>query len=310
MKKLIDKLIKKKPFIFLDQIIYRFIDHLVIGSAAELTYFLVLSIFPFLIALLNIISFTSLVRTEFILDIMRYIPSDIETIIENFVNNLNVGSSESLLSIAVLGAIISASTGFRAIMRALNKAYECGESRNFIKKIGISIFFTVILVLIILVVFLALVLGELIGKFLFQFIYLESFFLTAWEYMRYIISFVFMILAFALMYKYSPNIDEGDSIKLTSTLPGAIFASLGWIFLSLIFSFYVSNFGSYSVTYGSLGGVIIMLVWLFISSIVIILGGEINATLKILKQRDFEIDSDRSFVLNLMNKSIKKTKNN
>ncbi len=90
MKEFLKKAIKKKPFIFLDQIIYRFTDHLVIGSAAELTYFLVLSIFPFLIALLNIISFTSLVKAEFILDIMRYVPSDIESIIENFVNNLNV----------------------------------------------------------------------------------------------------------------------------------------------------------------------------------------------------------------------------
>ena len=162
---------------------------------------------------------------------------------------------------------------------------------------------TFILILMIIVVFIGLVLGEVIGTFLFQILYLESFFLTAWEYMRYIISFVFMILAFALMYKFSPNIDKEDSIKLKSTLPGAIFASLGWIVLSLIFSFYVSNFGSYTVTYGSLGGVIIMLVWLFISSVVIILGGEINATLKLLKQRNFEIDSDRSFVLASMNKS-------
>jgi len=112
-----------------------------------------------------------------------------------------------------------------------------------------------------------------------------------------------MIIIFALIYKYSPNIKDTDSISLKSTFPGAIFGSSSWIVLSLIFSYYVSNFGRYSVTYGSLGGVIILLIWLFISSMVIILGGEINVALINLKQRNYEIDSNKSFVLTMMNKS-------
>jgi membrane protein len=119
-----------------------------------------------------------------------------------------------------------------------------------------------------------------------------------------------MIFIFALIYKYSPNIKSGDTLSLKSTFPGAVFTSLSWIILSLIFSYYVSNFGRYSVTYGSLGGVIVLLVWLFISSIVIILGGEINATLKNLKNRDYKIDSERSFVLKHTDKFENKREDN
>src|SRR6056297_1026765 len=297
MEKLLDKALDKKPFIILDQIAYRFKDHNLIGSAAELAYFLFLSIFPFLIALLNIIDFFQLERNQYVLDIIRYAPEDIQTIIEAFINDLSFGSSEGLLSIAVIGGVLAASTGFRAIIRALNRAYEFTESRGILRKVALSIFFTIILILVITLVFISLI---------FQLFDIEVIFLMTWSYLRLLISFLIMILIFAFMYKFSPNIKNQGSLSLKSNLPGAIFASVSWIALSLMFSYYVSNFGRYSVTYKSLGGVIILLVWLFISSMVIVLGGEINATLINLKERSFKIDPNRSFILNHMDKSTNK----
>ncbi|MFO7886802.1 MAG: YihY/virulence factor BrkB family protein [Eubacteriales bacterium] len=306
MEKLLDRALERKSFIFIDQIIFRFKDHNLIGSAAELAYFLFLSIFPFLIALLNILNYISLRKNQYILDIIRYAPEDIQRIIEVFVNDLNFGSNESLLSIAVIGGIIAASTGFRAIIRSLDRAYKYAENRSVLKKIGLSILFTIILIFLITLVFISLVFSEQIGKLVFQLFNIEVLFLMGWRYLRLLISFIFMVFIFALIYKYSPNIKKGDSLSLKSTFPGAIFASISWIILSLIFSYYVSNFGRYSVTYGSLGGVIVLLVWLFISSIVIILGGEINAALINLKERNFEIDSEKSFVFKIMNKPVEK----
>ena len=310
MKKILEQYIKKKPFIFIDQLVYRFSDHNLIGSAAELTYFLVLSIFPFLIALLNILNYVSLTKYEYIMDVIRYAPEDIQKIIEAFVNDLNFGSNENLLSIAVIGGIIAASTGFRAIIRALNRAYEYGENRGVFKKIGLSILFTVILIFMIIIIFIGLIFSEQIGKLVFQLFNIEVYFLLTWKYLRLLISFLFMIFIFALIYKYSPSIKTVDTLSLKSTFPGAVFTSLSWIVLSLLFSYYVSNFGRYSVTYGSLGGVIVLLVWLFISSIVIILGGEINATLKNLRDRDYKIDSERSFVLKHTDKFENKREDN
>jgi membrane protein len=89
-----------------------------------------------------------------------------------------------------------------------------------------------------------------------------------------------MILIFSLMYRFIPSIRNGRKINLKHAIPGAVFTTLGWIVTSSIFSYYVNNFGNYSKTYGSLGGIVILLIWLYLSSIIIILGGEINATIR------------------------------
>jgi len=303
MRNLFRKQVNNKLFIFLDQLIYRFVDHLVIGSAAELTYFLILSIFPFLIALLNILNYFSIGTEVSLFEFLAYIPTEIQSILKNFIADVKLSSSEGLLVAAILGAVLSSSTGFRAIIRSLNKAYDYVEGRGFIKKLGVSIFLTLILILIIIVVLISLVLGELIGKLLFQLFNLEFLFLTTWQYIRYLIAFIFMVLAFAIIYKWGPNVKDKAQITIRSTLSGAIFTSISWIVMSLLFSFYLSNFNRYSVTYGSLGGIIIMLVWLFISSIVIILGGEINATLENLKSREFKPDYSKSFFKDKTNKN-------
>lgn len=296
MKKYLKMAMQKKPFIFLDQLIYRFTAHNVTGSGAEMTYFLILSIFPFIIMLLNALSYTSLARKEVILHMIRYIPTDIQKFIEGFVQDVTSGSSQELLSIAAIGGLWTASNGIKAVIRSLNKAYECTENRSFIKQRGISILFTLALIVMIIVVFVALIFGEVIGRFVFDLFNLGSFFKTIWSYLRFIIPLIFLILTFTLLYKFSPNIKKSRNITLKKAFPGAMLGSLAWLGLSTLFSFYVSNFGNYSVAYGSLGGVIIMLVWLYISSIVIILGGEINATLESLKERNFAQDPKKSFV--------------
>ena len=105
-----------------------------------------------------------------------------------------------------------------------------------------------------------------------------------------------MVYTFALLYKFSPCVDKRRSIKLIDTLPGGIFATIGWMLSSTIFSYYVSNFGKYSTTYGSVGGVIVLLVWLYLSSIIIILGGEINGTLEYFRINKYRINENMSVV--------------
>lgn len=300
IKSYIKKAMQKKPFIFLDQLIYRFGSHHITGNGAEMTYFLILSIFPFIIVLLNALSYTSLGQEDVIMGMIQYAPGEIQNIIGDFVKDVVSGSSQGLLSIAALGGLWTASNGVRAIIRSLNEAYECSENRSFIKQRGISILFTLALIVMIVVVFVALIFGEVIGKFVFDLLNLSSVFKTIWTYVRFIIPLIFLILTFTLLYKFSPNVNDDRTITFKEALPGAIFGAFAWLALSTLFSFYVSNFGNYSVTYGSLGGVIIMLVWLFISSIVIVLGGEINATLESLKARSFTRDPDKSFVKNIL----------
>jgi membrane protein len=105
-----------------------------------------------------------------------------------------------------------------------------------------------------------------------------------------------MIIIFALIYKYTPSTTKENRIKIKSTLFGSIFSTLGWIIASILFSFYVNNFANYAVTYGSLGGVIVFLMWLYIISMLIILGGEINATYLFFKKNEVAFYKESSFL--------------
>ena len=239
------------------------------------------------------------------MDLIKYMPTDIQQIIQTFHDDVVSSSSQGFLSIAAIAGLWTASSGVKAVIKAINKAYNYAENRSFLRLKGLSLLFTVVLILMILVVFISLVAGQLIGSLVSNFLGIEDLFLTMWNYLRFVIPLLFMILSFALLYKYSPSIKNRYSVPLRTTLPGAVFATIGWIVLSLLFSFYVSNFGNYAVTYGSLGGVIVMLVWLFISSIVIVLGGEINATFELLRNNGYKALEGKSVLIGLINKDIK-----
>lgn len=302
MGNFIKRLKRKNSIKFIDQLAYRFSKNYVVGSGAQLTYFLILSIFPFIIVLLNILSYTPLAREDVIANMIQYLPYDIQLIIEGFVNDVVTSSSQGLLSIAAIGGIWTASSGVKAIIRAINSAYDYTENRSFIKMKTISIVFTIALLFLVLIVFLTLIAGQIVGYMLFDIFGLGDFFSILWSNLRFIIPMLFMIIFFALLYKYSPNVKKNEKIKFISTLPGAIFTTLGWVVTSLLFSYYVSNFGSYAITYGSLGGVIVLLVWLFISSIIIVLGGEINATLEDLRKHGYKINEQKSVINSINNK--------
>lgn len=294
MKKFLEKIKNKIFVVFIDQLLYRFAAHNVLWSGASLTYFLILSIFPFLIVLLNILSYTSLVRERAILDLIHFLPLDIVAIIEGFLNDLSRSSSQELLSVAAFLGVWTASSGVKAIIKAINLAYDYAENRHFIKLRGLSVLFTLALLIMITLVMISLILGPVLARTLFdRFGYGESF-ATLWSYLRYIIPLGYMILIFALLFKFSPNIGKNLRIPIREVLPGAVFTTIAWVSLSLLLSYYVANFGKYAITYGSLGGVIVLLIWMYYSSIVIVLGGEINATLEDMRKNGLKVNPERS----------------
>lgn len=294
MKNFLGKIKNRIFVIFIDQLLYRFARHNVVWSGASLTYFLILSLFPFLIVLLNILSYTSLVRERAVLDMLHFLPMDIQAIIEVFLNDLSSSSSQGLLSVAAFIGLWTASSGVKAIIKAINIAYDYAENRHFLKLRGLSVLFTIALLLMITLVMISLILGPVLGKMLFERIGYGDSFMFLWNYLRYIIPLAYMMLIFALLYKLSPNIGKNLRIPIREVLPGAVFATIAWVSLSLLLSYYVSNFGKYAITYGSLGGVIVLLIWMYYSSIVIVLGGEINATLEDMRKNGLKVNPEKS----------------
>lgn len=249
-----------------------------VGSlGAQLAYFFLLSFFPLLIFLVTLLPFLNLNEQDvynFMDDIM---PGEIYSLLEGILRDVLTNQSSGLLSIGILGTIWSASKGIDALMKALNKAYDVEKKPGIMNRLW-SLIFTIAFVAILLMALVLPVFGQQIGEFLFSFFHLEDNFKAVWNVLRFVLPIALIFCVMILMYWIVPN--TNPRIRVTSVLLGALFATVGWFALTFGFSIYVSNFGNYSATYGSIGGVIVLMLWLYFTGIILIIGGTINATMQ------------------------------
>ena len=291
----------KKGIIFIDNLIHRIVDHQIMPKGGQLAYFIILSIFPFIIALLNILHFTPLSNREFIDNVVQYLPQATQGIVLSFMSEISVSSSAKLLSLSLLGGLWSASSGIRQTIKALNSAFQSRETRSFFSLSLLALIFTVALIVLIILVLLTQVFGSKILYMLEHTFHLHEELLDLLRNLSTYIPLAYTIFTFAALYRFSPNISK-KNLKWKFTLPGAIFATFGIIISSKLFTFYVNNFGKYSVTYGSLTGVILLFLWLYLMSIVILLGGEINGVIYQMSGGDGSDLEKESFFEELLSK--------
>ncbi len=245
------------------------------ARAAQLSYFFILSIFPFLIFLITLIDYTPLTQQNTIEQLSLLLPEAAFAIVKQILTEVSAADNFTLLSLGILGTIWAASRGTSALIRSINRAYNINESRSFFKLNTTGILATFAIALTTLFTLSFLVFGRVIGELAFQHLGLEAIFSVLWSALRYGIPILIIFVSFTLLYLYSPNC----RLQLKNVYPGAIFSTLAWITASQAFAFYVNKFGNYSRTYGSIGGIIVFMTWIYISSVVVLLGGEINATL-------------------------------
>lgn len=243
------------------------------GLSAQLAYYFLLSLFPLLIFLFTLLPFLPIEQKDLLGVIKGFAPNEAMHLIEKNLSDILMHRHGGLLSFGIIGSIWSASTGLSAIVEAFNKAYNVKESRSYIVSRSMAILLTFGMILVILIAIILPVFGKGIGLFLFSKLGLSKQFIILWNALRWIVSAIILFLVFTALYWIAPNI----KLRCRSALPGAGFATIGWIVSSLALSFYVGNFDSYSVTYGSIGAIIVLMIWLYITAFIIILGGEINA---------------------------------
>lgn len=253
-----------------------------IGSlGAQLAYFFLLSFFPLLIFLVTLLPFLNLDEQtvyEFLDDIM---PPEVYSLIEGVLSEVLTNQSGGLLSIGILGTIWSASKGVDALMKALNKAYDVEAKPGIMNRVW-SLIFTVAFVAMLLVALVLPVFGQQIGDVITSVLNLGDGFNSIWNIVRFVLPVVLIFVVMILMYWIVPN--TNPRIRVTSVFVGAIFATVGWFALTYGFSIYVSNFGNYTATYGSIGGVIVLMLWLYFTGMILIIGGIINATIQKRKE--------------------------
>lgn len=251
----------------------------VVGLAAQLAYFFLLSLFPLLIFLVTLLPYLPITQEEMLGVVADFAPGQTMSFIETTLDEIMSHQNKTLLSFGIIATIWSASNGMNAIIRALNKSYNVKESRSFIVARGMSILFTVAMILVFIIALLLPVFGKQIGVYLFTELGLTSQFIAFWNMLRWLFSALIIFVVFLVLYWIAPN----KKFKCIDATPGAIFATVGWLLVSYGFSYYVSNFGNYSAMYGSIGAVIVLMIWFYLSGIIIILGGEINALSSYLK---------------------------
>lgn len=250
-----------------------------LGMAGQLAYFFLLSLFPLLITLVTLLAYLPLSEEDLLFYLGELVPDDSMALIEASLNEIMNSHKGKLLSFGIIGTVWSASAGFNAVLRSLNKAYGVRETRHVFIARGMSILFTVAFIILIVLALMMLVFGKQLGSYLFAKLGLSSF-INFWNVFRWILSFFIIFSIFLLLYWIAPN----KKIQCVQSLPGAFFATAGWLLVSSGFSYYVSNFGNYTATYGSIGAVIVLMIWFYLTGAVIILGGEINAVVSKMKE--------------------------
>ena len=248
-------------------------------SAAALTYYAVLSIFPALIALLSLVGLIMSPKKiiSAATDLVSSIgPASAVNTLKGPISSLAASKETAgvLLVVGVVAALWTASAYVGAFMRASNVIYEVEEGRPFLKLRPLQMLVTLLLVLLQAIVLIALVVSGPLATKVGSAIGAGDSAVTAWNIAKWPVLLLVVVLMFCVLYYASPNARLSG---LKSVVPGALLALAIWLVASVGFAAYVANFGSYNKTYGALAGVIVFLVWLWITNLAILLGAELNA---------------------------------
>jgi membrane protein len=264
----------------LKRTIKEFSDDNLTDWAAALTYYSILSIFPALIALVSVLGLIGDSATQPLIDNLGAVaPGPAKDIFTSAIENLqrSEGAAGLLFVVGLAGALWSASGYVAAFMRASNSIYDVEEGRPIWKTAPVRVAVTVVLLVLVIISATAVALTGGLAEQVGNLIGLGDTAVTVWDIAKWPVLLLIVSFMFAILYWAAPNVKHP---KFRWVSPGGVLAVIVWVIASAAFALYVANFGSYNKTYGALGGVIVFLVWLWISNIAVLLGAELNAELE------------------------------
>jgi membrane protein len=253
--------------------------HKMTDRAAALTYYTMMSLFPGLLAMVSVLG---IVGTEsLVTDAVQYArdngaDASVTDAIQSSLEGAIAKSGGASITL-VLGIVISlngASGAFGAAGRALNVVYGVEDQRGFVKAKLETVFFTLVVIVLAIVALVCVFLGGTIAEDLFGTIGLGSTAADVWKYARWLVALASAVLIYAIVYAFAPDISPR---RFRWISPGAVLGVLLWLVASGLFFFYVSNFSSYGATYGAFASAVVLLLWLYITNLCLLLGGEVNA---------------------------------
>lgn len=280
-----------KPTVCL--VLRNFTEHEVGKNAAALAYYLLFTIFPLTIFFSNLLGLLdiniSLTSEQF----DKFMPRDVVILLESYFDYVSNSSSYKLLWFSLVFSIWFPMRAVSGIMDSVRVAYRLEKPENSVRYIIKQLLYTVVFLFVIVACLILTIIGKNFMLFIWSItpdetIWLAEIFASIWQYFRFV-PIGFLMLA-ALGSLYALSLDEKH--KQGAMIPGIIVAMLVWMIASIIFSFYVENIASYSVIYGTLGAMIILLMWLYLTALSIIMGVEFNAALQEVRGEEFQIRAE------------------
>jgi len=256
----------------------RFQDNAATDRAAQLAYYFVFALFPFLFMLVTLAAYLPVKDTlnQLLSRLDPLMPDEAMNIIRGQLTSLISRQRPRFFTFGLVLAIWSASRGVDALRTSLNLSYDVKESRPWWKVQSIALIVTAATSVLMLLAIAGLALGSSLGMWLATKLHVDQFWAVLWGWLRWPITAAGVMLVLSLLYYFLPDVKQ----QWRYITPGSVMATILWLLLTWVFSLYAENFGSYDKTYGAIGGVIVLLTWFFITGLVFIVGGELNAILE------------------------------
>lgn len=281
MKASLWKLGGLKPAILARRVWKEILSDKVFNRAAELSYYFLLALFPLLILLTSVFGAIIGEQTELREKLFNYLaqvmPPSALQLTDTTLKEVSEASGGGKISFGILATLWAASNGMGAITEALNVAYDVKETRPWWKTRLTAILLTLALGVLIITALIIVLAGGKIAQFVAANYSFGNVFTWTWKILQWPLVFVFITLAFALIYYFAPDVEDQSWQWIT---PGSVIGVFLWLLVSFGFRIYLQFFDSYGKTYGSLGAVIILMLWLYLTGVAVLIGGEANAEIE------------------------------
>ncbi|MBQ3641955.1 YihY/virulence factor BrkB family protein [bacterium] len=265
---------------YIESLVTKVIEQDFYGVAAEMAFWFILGLFPFLLFLASVFAWIG--KQTLIHPILNFLqniaPHDVANLIINTLNEAMIFKQGTLIAVFGLCVTIALSANaIVAIIKGLNRAYAIEETRNFVYTRVLAVLMVLMNSLALFLVVNLIVLGKVILDFMLQYTILSQLSVDIISIIRWPISYFGLAFCAFGNYYILPDVKCPDKIKLKSVLPGTFFFSFFWMLGSWCFSLYLSNLNAYNKVYGTIGAFAILMVWLYYTSLIILVGGEINS---------------------------------
>ncbi|MEF2293613.1 YihY/virulence factor BrkB family protein [Virgibacillus dokdonensis] len=249
----------------------KFFIYKVYDLSAQMAYYFLLSVFPFLFVIYSLIPYLPF-NEDYILTLIEpYAPDTTYRLIRNTLTAVLANQNQPLLSLSLVISVWLASMGFQSMKRILNTAYNVHEKESIVRQVIEGLMLTIGFMIVFLFSVVVPVLERTLRAYLVD-IFTNDSFHRLWDFIQWGVGSFLIMTFFLLLYYFTPNL----RVKVKQVLPGALVATIGWQIISLQFATFVSR-NNYTAFYGQLGGIVVLMIWFYMSAMIIIIGGLVNA---------------------------------